>query len=250
MKVYIINLCRRKGRRAYMEAQVKNLGLLVTFVEGVDGRTLPREIIKRSVNAFRWWCVTGITARAGEVGCGLSHQSIYSEIIREGQSCACILEDDIELNKEFLSVLAATEDFIAQQGQSPVVVLMTPHPNRGAWSRRTAKIEFEEKQWAYSAGGYVVNKEAAIRLLRINVPMNGPIDNWGRWVRLCGLKLFDCWPIVCAQARYGSAPAMPWLESDTIDSDTVFVKDCPLLQKVMHKCLRIIGIICDRILPL
>lgn len=249
VNIYVINLKRRHVRRAEMERQAEALQIPIKIVEAIDGKSLTDEYKKQVVNRFRWWCVTGLKPRDGEIGSCLSHQAVYKMILASGCVCACILEDDIRFERRFMSVLTAVEKFVEGRCK-PIVVLMTPHPNRGPEKVCDGDVKFEKISWAFSAGGYVVNKQAAMRLLAANIPINATVDNWGRWVSRAGIYLYNVWPIVCMQDAYGKSPISPDFVSDTIDPDTVFVSEYPFCKLIVHKFLRIVGVLIDRLIPM
>lgn len=242
MKTFYVNLARRPERRAFMERQFEALGLDVERVEGVDGRAMPEAAREKAVSRFRWWCANGYRARAGEIGCALSHQSIYRRMVDEGISCACILEDDVTLDSRFLEMLTACEGFLAGQGPATVLILA---PYKGRAGRAAATPRFDKVLSAALAGGYVLDKEAAWRLLAVNSPLHTTIDNWGRLCRLGGIGLYDASPVVCQQPEYASMPDNPAFASDTIDPGTVFVADMPPFRKLLHKALRCVGVSFD-----
>ena len=98
MRVFVINLARRRERMEFMRSQFHRLNVDFERVEAIDGAALPASEIERSVNRFRWHCAQGYRARNGEIGCALSHQSIYHRMIDENIAAACIVEDDVTLS--------------------------------------------------------------------------------------------------------------------------------------------------------
>lgn len=242
MKTFYVNLARRPERRAFMERQFEALGLDVERVEGVDGRAMPVAERERAVSSFRWWCANGYRARAGEIGCALSHQSIYRRMVDEDIPFACILEDDVKLDSRFLEMLTACEGFVAGRDSTSVLILT---PYKGRASRAAAAPRFDKVSSAALTGGYVLDKEAARRLLAVNTPLHTTIDNWGRLCRLGGIGLYDASPVVCQQPEYASMPDNPAFASDTIDPGTVFVADMPPFRKLLHKALRCVGVTID-----
>ena len=158
----------------------------------------------------------------------------------------CVLEDDVALSDGFADMLGKAGAFAAKAA-SPVVVLLTP---------RCAEPEgelsdgcFGRIAWAALAGGYVLNREAARRLLAATERLDSPIDEWSRWAKRGGISLYAARPSVCSQAEYGSEPWDSEFASDTRTRDMVLVKDMSLPRKIAHKALRVVGKIIDRVLP-
>lgn len=245
MRIFVINLERRKERLAYMDRQLRDLGAAYERVAAVDGKLMRREEKKAAVAMFRWWCVNGYRVRDGEIGCALSHQSVYRMMLERGLNYACIIEDDIRLDKRLCEVLKAVEARIGD-GSSPKVFQLAPYEHRQ--DEDGLGISFRKVCWAASAGGYVLTRSAAERLLSVNVPLQSTADNWGRWCAKGGIELYDVNPIVCHQSPYGEVPNDLAFASDTVDQGTQFVKDMSTLRRLIHKSGRVVGKLIDNIL--
>ena len=238
MRIFFINLDRRPERRAFMERQLNALGVKCERVTGIDGRELSKADRRRHLRAFRWWCANGYRARNGEIGCALSHQTIYDCMISREIDCACILEDDIRLTGQFAEMLVASERLLSSSTPANVIILS---PYKGKRKPESAMPSLLPVKWAVSAGGYVLDKEAARRLLAVNVPLHTTIDNWGRLARLAKIKLFAANPTVCLQDDYAWKPDDPAFATDTIDIGTVFVDRMPWHRRIAHKAMRVVG---------
>lgn len=241
MRLFIINLARRMERMAFMKRQFAAAALDFERIDAIDGEKLSLEDQGRMVNGFRWWCAQGYKARAGEIGCALSHRKALAKVVEDGSPCACIMEDDVTLGVGFCDALESAEGFAASQADAKVVV-MTPC--------EAAKGEgFVRIPWARSTGCYVVNQAAARRLLAITSPLTSTIDDWRRWSEKGGFALYASCPAVCSQAPYGSEPFDSPFASDTRDRATVFVSEMKPVQRFLHKGLRIFGLTLDKLLP-
>jgi len=241
VKLYVINLARRKERMAFMEGQFASLGLDVERVDAIDGELLPREERGKAVDAFRWWCSQGYTARAGEIGCALSHRKALAKVVEEGLPCACIMEDDVTLVEGFRDALESAERFVVSQTDAKVVIMVPCEAANGDG--------FVRIPWARSTGCYVVSQAAAKKLLAATSPLTSTIDDWRRWSGKGGFALYASCPAVCSQAPYGSEPFDSPFASDTRDRDTVFVSEMKPMQRFLHKGLRIAGRTLDKLLP-
>ena len=241
MKIFVINLARRKERMSFMERQFASLGLGFERIDAVDGVMLSPEERRKAVNGFRWWCSRGYRARAGEIGCALSHRIALTKIVEEDLQYACIMEDDVTLSDGFSAALESAEKFVGSNSE-PKAVLLTPC--------EAVKGEgFVQIPWAQSCGCYVVNKEAAKRFLAVTAPLTSTIDDWRRWSEKGRFALYAACPAVCSQAPYGSEPFDSPFASDTRDRDMVFVSEMKPMQRFCHKCLRLVGRTLDRLLP-
>ena len=244
MKIFVINLARRPERMAFMERQFASLGLAFERIEAVDGEALPPEERRKAVSGFRWWCSQGYKARAGEIGCALSHRNALAKIVEDDLPCACIMEDDVTLDVRFCAALESAEKFVSS-GSDSKTVLMVPCEV----AKDDKETGFVPIPWARSTGCYVVNKEAARTLLAVTSPLTSTIDDWRRWSENGRFALYAACPAVCSQAPYGSEPFDSPFASDTRDRDTVFVSEMNPMQRFLHKCLRLVGRTLDTILP-
>ena len=248
MRVFVINLARRRERMEFMRSQFHRLNVDFERVEAIDGAALPASEIERSVNRFRWHCVQGYRARNGEIGCALSHQSIYRRMIDENIATACIVEDDVTLSPKFAEVAGEVGGFLSSAGDSPTVVLLS-NSFQAVEDPSSGKCQIYQVARENSACGCALNVAAAKRLLEINFPLKSTIDDWPRWRKRGGVSLYGTSPRVCLHEEYASAPSNPAFASDTIDENTVFVKDLPPLRKLFHKAKRVVGWTIDAVLP-
>lgn len=101
--IFVINLPVNTERRQAVEAQLRALGAQYEIVEGVYGND---ERVTNRYNEEMAIIEHGKPLTQGEKGCALAHALIYERIVREAIPYALILEDDILLPKNFLSILA------------------------------------------------------------------------------------------------------------------------------------------------
>jgi len=230
----------------YMQEQLAKVGVAYERVDAVDGVRLSGSERKSLARYFRWWCARGYMPRAGEIGCAMSHRSVWRKMKDAEDRAFCVLEDDVSVSERFAEMLGKAEAFAAASA-SPVAILLTPfcaEPEGGL-----AEGCFGRIAWAASAGGYVLNREAARRFLSATDRLDSPIDEWARWAKRGGVRLYAAHPSVCSQAEYGSETFDSPFASDTRDRSTVFVSEMKPMQRFLHKGLRIIGRTLDKLLP-
>lgn len=246
MKVYVINLARRPERMRFMQEQLDRTGVAYERVDAVDGARLSGSECKSLVRRFRWWCARGYMPRAGEIGCAMSHRSVWRKMKDDEDRAFCVLEDDVSVSERFAEMLDKAESFAAESA-SPVAILLTPfcaEPQGGL-----AEGCFGRISWAALAGGYVLNCAAARRLLSATERLDSPIDEWARWAKRGGVQLYAAIPSVCSQSEYGSETFDSPFASDTLERDTVLVSDMKPTRRFFHKCLRLVGRTLDNMIP-
>lgn len=235
MKVYLVNLDRDTDRFASIDGQLKKLGVEYERVSAVYGKDLSKDEIARCFNSFRWWCAMGRPVAPAEIGCALSHYNIYRRMEAEKIPYCCILEDDIAVSPQFISILQLVRRRLDQK--RPQVFLLNDHQNRYAgfslgihWSRFGGMC----------TDGYVLTQAAARNLLAANLPIIVPCDTWGRWVRQGRIELYHAVPAVVRQMQnvFGTSTS----------EGRVSVSELSLLRRIGHKVKRIVGKMLDMFL--
>lgn len=103
-EIYMINLKRRTERRIKMEATMKQLGLDYTYFEAVDGKTLTDEVlIQKGITLLPEYAdpYHKRPMTMGEIGCFLSHYTIWQMMVDQQLEEVLVLEDDIRFEPYF-----------------------------------------------------------------------------------------------------------------------------------------------------
>jgi len=219
MKVYVINLKRGVERRERISRRLRELGVAYEILEAVDGIGLSNKTKLDAVRQFAFWCHVGRRVLDGEIGCALSHASIYKRFIAEQESvgvasmpCICILEDDAIIDDRFLVTLARIEDEV-DPNQSEVILL----------SNHYGQLLF--------ADGYVITGPAAKAVLKANIPMCCPCDYWWLWKKRGLIDVRHIVPPVIGQDIH-----------QTMIGRTLALSQMNIAQKVFWKVKRAIGL--------
>jgi collagen beta-1,O-galactosyltransferase len=103
--VYMIGLARRPERRNRMIACLEELNFDYIVFDAVDGRQLNASYVEEELGIqymSNWRDPWGNrTMTFGEVGCFLSHYTIWNKVIDEGLQRVLVLEDDIDFEPRF-----------------------------------------------------------------------------------------------------------------------------------------------------
>ncbi len=252
MKVFVINLDRDVDRMSIFSGQMKRLGVDYDRISAIYAKGLPENEKGHAVNKFRWWCAVGRRIREGEIGCQLSHQIVYKKMVDEHMPLACILEDDVSLDKRFPYVLAELEKKIIHE--RPIVVLLSNHVEPTAYgSHEAGYLSFDSEfsdpvsmkriKTDMFSEGYVINNAAAKELLHQNYPIIVPTDAWGRWARIGAIDLYRSQPTVCCQNK-------EIFSSNTTPGLGVVVHDLNPFRCFLWKLKRIVGVCLDNVMIL
>lgn len=112
MRISVINLERSQDRRAFMEGQLRPLGLDYEFFPAVDASKGQLNGVSRYDEraALRW---LGHPLQPAEVGCFASHYLLWERCADSGQPMM-IMEDDVELLDGFRAAVHLADQHIAR----------------------------------------------------------------------------------------------------------------------------------------
>ncbi len=182
MRIFIISLAASQDRRSFMADQLHKLKLDYEFVDGVIGRDYYDDpAFYDKAKALR---IEKRSLTPGELGCALSHQKIYRQIINDKLPYALIFEDDAEFSPDLPKVLSSLEpmikpnDFI-QLERCDVYHKRSARPLFGPY--RLVKPRMILYGSMCQSAGYIITKEAAARILSVNFPVYVPADSWGQY---------------------------------------------------------------------
>ncbi|MGL5037575.1 MAG: glycosyltransferase family 25 protein [Aeromonas sp.] len=189
--IFVISLTRSQDRRASIQKQMDQFGLKFTFWDACDGRTLGN-LTKEKVDVELAQQLCGHPLSAGEVGCALSHISLYEMIVEQGIERAMILEDDVRLHMHFKKVVNAA----INMSRSDIVLLI--HGKGKKWpllrslpeGYRLAKYRSpsrHSKRALLSAAGYILTMGGAKKLLAHAYPVRMPADYLTGRLQMTGL---------------------------------------------------------------
>lgn len=204
---FIVNLDKDQDRWAYVSHHMSKIGLPFERMPGVLGRTLSKAQLEQHYDPKRasWRQARQLTP--AEIGCALSHARVYREISKRSLARALILEDDVILDPETLSVLKALEEHMPEH--VPRVCLLseaTPMPS-GASQRLVGARQLRSFQAGYFTSSYMVTRAAAELLLGALHPIGDVADCWRRLAQLKDLDIFIVAPPLSRQLQedFGSS---------------------------------------------
>lgn len=180
MHAYVINLARSRDRRAYITAHLNQIGIDHEIVTGIDGHSLDLSDQRIIAPEFH----TNAYLTAGSAGCALSHLAVYRKIIEDGLDVALVLEDDVILPAD----LDDLTDAIGRELSGAEVALVSVDSReplkvstQGAASLPSSRfLAFPIDVFQPRSGGaYMITRAACERMIKHNVPIRTPADDWG-----------------------------------------------------------------------
>ncbi|XP_046681820.1 glycosyltransferase 25 family member [Homalodisca vitripennis] len=219
-RVFMINLRRRPERRQRMEQCFAELGVQAITVDAVDGRELTDAMLEEMGITLMGGYTDPYHKRPmkrGEIGCFLSHYSIWKKVVQSGDEVVMVLEDDVRFEAFFRQKVEALLDELKSlaldwdlvylgrkrlQEQDEVFVpgsKMLVRPNYSYWTL-----------------GYLLSQSGARKLLAAD-PLNSllPVDEyipilydrhteekWKANFPVRNLQAFSAEPLLIYPARY------------------------------------------------
>ncbi len=187
MKTFVINLDSAKERLRATAQELERLGLDFERVPGVDGRRLPREVVRREVCAWRFVLCNARRIQLPEVGCALANRAVWERVAESAEPFTLVLEDDVvaesaERCRDALQYVEAHGD-----PEKAQVWLLVGCPVAKSVEQKGAG-EYPVVEGASCASAYVLTRPAARRLAKANTPIVALCDSWARW-QACGVAV-------------------------------------------------------------
>lgn len=107
LPIFIINMNKNIERRDLMRKRAEAAGLEVEFISAIDGREMTEEEIGKWYDSAKRKRYFGRDMTLGEIGCLMSHRSVYEKIVAEKIPYAVILEDDVVFEADIGKALAS-----------------------------------------------------------------------------------------------------------------------------------------------
>lgn len=178
---YVINLDFEVERKAFMAHQLEAAGIPFEIVSAVKGKALDPAFVSTIYDEQQTLKTQGKPLSLGEIGCALSHLSVYRTLIQNNTPASLILEDDALLHPDLPKVLQPLGERIAAEDK-PVVYLLTHliRYKRGPALPVATGYALHPMVDACCAHGYLINNAAAKEMLQLFSPITYPIDAWKR----------------------------------------------------------------------
>jgi len=176
MRIYCINLDRFKPRYDRLVALLAGSGLSIVRVSALDGVRL-RERLLPSKGRPGALDAKGTLLTRYEIGAVLSHRKAWRRFLRSGDTHALFIEDDVYFGENFIKYLKSN---IFENTDFDVINIETT--NAPVLLRRGVQLPFDRcyiyeiTTYQAGAGGYILNRDAASRLLSMSAGAPDGID--------------------------------------------------------------------------
>lgn len=192
---YVINLERCPERLNYITSHLRSVGLSTTIVKAFDGAHLSMpELVdtgrysdEASHRAFNR------SLSLGEIGCSLSHYSIYELLVASGDPFALVVEDDAQ----FVADARERIDKLLSEAPTDWGVIQLRFDCRDFTPVSPGLVEFTfDSRLPVAATAYLVSREAARTMAAHALPIRYPADSMLGRTNQWKLRVFGAWPEV------------------------------------------------------
>ncbi len=182
MIVFIINLKESSERRMKIQIQLDKTKLKYEFINAINGKDLSDTELKEITYDY-----PNCMLSKGEIGCVLSHLSIYKKMADENIEQVLVLEDDATLPHNIEYVVSKIKKI--DKLTKPNIYLLSCVDSYIKNQKLDNNI-FKVYQ-AIRSHAYIINKKAAKRLISFQTPIKYEADMW--WY----FRYFNCANIYC-----------------------------------------------------
>ncbi|EMI5492228.1 glycosyltransferase family 25 protein [Providencia stuartii] len=169
MNTFIINLPECTERRMVMQSQLEKTHLSYEIINAVRGTGLSNKEIQSLVYDYPNCKLT-----KGEIGCALSHLSVYKIMIEKNISHALVLEDDTIIPVDIADTLNKIKK-IDNQKKANVYLLSRVH---SYIENKKLKSNIYSAYNALGTHAYVINRKAAENMILAQTPIFYEADMW------------------------------------------------------------------------
>ena len=185
MDIYFINLKSRTLKRSQMESQLKRHNIIANAFDAVDGKKLNRNdlnmknIISDNLSRVE---MNGRTLRKGEIGCSLSHITIWKKFLSSKKKYLMIFEDDAILEDNFKenlnSILSNLDNINYKWDALYLNENCYRHFKSNCNGNFITNNVIKPKNVGYGCYGYILKKNFINKCLSDLFPIVIPVDNF------------------------------------------------------------------------
>lgn len=178
--VFVISLPRRPSRLKHALHQLWGAGVSATIVDAVDGDAIlcQEDIYDQGILPLPYYdghMNHKISLTTGEVGCFMSHYTIWHHMVENRIPCALIFEDDFDLQEEFAERLG---QYLEEARNEPWNLMYVGRSPVETDLRRVSEHVVEPGYTLWTVG-YLMRLDAAEALLAAQVErVLAPLDDF------------------------------------------------------------------------
>ena len=199
MKIFVVNLRREPEKKERFKLAWKGIEGDLEFIEAVDGSLLDENELQKLVYSY-----PQIKLTKGEIGCALSHLSIYQRIVKSKIPIALILEDDAipggDSGISKMNVFLKEIEFHCRGMKNAVLFLQkcfydcSTNKEKINVSKGLTFYKLNSREYTWYTHGYIVTYGAAKKLRDFILPIRYEADCWKAFMIGANIKVWACSP--------------------------------------------------------
>lgn len=193
----IISAQESKQRRKEVSNEIKKLGLVPIFFDAIMGRDYTQD----ELNTL---ALPNNDMLPGEIGCALSHVGVLKEFLSSDESVALVMEDDIDIQDSFDSndFVRLTKWFDSLDIPAISLLYTSAHAYKKIVSLET--IDVYKAFTGALAHAYLINREAAKRIIQLQTPIRFEFDIFKYYYLLANVEIYSLNSDYINQKGFGS----------------------------------------------
>jgi glycosyl transferase family 25 len=191
---YVINLERSPERRLYITSHLRSEGIEPTIIPAFDGKklSLPDLVTRGVYNDEVAKKTFDRSLIMGEIGCSLSHISIYEKMVKESVPIALVTEDDAKFAQGALDKLA---HIMSAAPEDWDIIQLRHDAKRVEPTRVDGFIEFPyPDNLPVASTSYLIKLSAAQKFAANVYPVRYPADSLLGRASQWGIKVYGTSP--------------------------------------------------------
>jgi glycosyl transferase, family 25 len=237
--IYTINLKQHTQKYEDTYNQLSHLGWPIHRIEAIDGKKLSDEDLKQYTDLLSYQAFERLNPNKGTIGCSLSHFEAWQEFLKSDYEFALITEDDIEFDPVALKI--SIENLTHHKELWDINLFEIFHYGLPVHGLPLTINKFDNDGRAINvylldiihAGAYLINRNAASKLLSKALPIKMPVDHYfTRGWELGNLVITGVEPRIVSQKK--ASVANSYRKSTGFIEDRL-EKDIPTLTKIHQK---------------
>ena len=253
--IFVVNLKKDIQKKKDMQRISKKHNLEIEYIEAIYGEELPQSEIDKVYSERRAIQKFGRGLSRGEIGCALSHISIFKKMTENNIQRAIVLEDDVLLCNNFSKILLKLLDMQIEYDMvlfgydadiKRDVFLYT-----SLWGNKKLLKEYKLKRLikvGLGTYGYMITLHGAQKLSQKIKFVDMPIDHYAGDVK--NLNLYGLSPRCVTVSEYNLFNSSIVKERDELKKFLVSSKYNNLFTRLLNRIRLGIRLIILKILPL
>lgn len=187
MNYYFISDKNNAKRREHIANQCKKIGLEPRYFDAIMGKNISNLELHQSVVETNF-------LTPSEIGCALSHLSLYKQLIASSHQALIVFEDDVHFTDSLsLDILQELYQFV-ETHKGPCVLTLKASETYYTKVKILSPFTIYSTPRFMGAYAYIINKEAAQNIIAAQTPLSFEIDVYRYYYYLNLCDLYSVYP--------------------------------------------------------